>query len=147
MTTLHDILAWVTARAGHGLQPDEGMQWGDANAPVRKVWFCWAPDAEALTAAAEWGADLVIAHESLAAPYNAMVRPELDEAWRDWPYNRRRLDLLEQHGMGFCRLHYIADELTILNDVAARLELGDPVVEGPNLHGRIWRQDCVWKMQ
>lgn len=133
MTTLNDILNWVTTRSGHGLKPDEGVQLGDAEQPVRKVWFCWAPDEAALKAAADWGADFVIAHESLAAPYNAMVRPELDESWRHWPYNRRRLEWLEKQGMGFCRLHYIADALTILDDVAARLELGGAVVDEPDL--------------
>ena len=111
---------------------DEGVQIGSGDRLGHRVFVCWEPDRAALMAAVEWKADFMIAHESLCVPYNAIVRSDLGDDWKTWAHNRERIELLEKHGIGFCRLHYIVDELTIYDDVAARLGLEKLVVNEPD---------------
>ena len=53
------------------------------------------------------------------------VTPPAD--WRDWPVNRQIHHLLEQYGLSFLRLHFSVDEISIYDEFAALLGLGQPV--------------------
>lgn len=126
MTTAADIIAFVTEAVGHELHSDEGVQHGFADSPVRHVLVCWMATKEALSEAQKAGADLVIGHESLYYPYNALNRADVPAGWQDWPVNRGRCALLEEHGITFARLHGSLDELCIFDVFAERLGLGEP---------------------
>jgi len=121
-----DVIAFVTEAVGHELHSDEGVQYGFADSPVGHVLVCWMATKEALSAAAKVGADLVIGHESLYYPYNAINRTDGPAGWQDWPVNRGRRLLLDEHGLTFARLHGSLDDLCIFDIFAEKLGLGEP---------------------
>jgi putative NIF3 family GTP cyclohydrolase 1 type 2 len=121
-----DIIEFVTEAIKHPLHSDEGVQHGSAESPVRHALVTWMATKEALSEAAKAGADLVIGHESLYYPYNAVNRTDLPEGWQDWPVNRARRMLLDEHGITFARLHGSLDDLCIFDVFAEKLGLGEP---------------------
>ncbi len=127
MVTVSDIIAFVQESVGHSLRSDEGVQHGSAEDEVENVVVCWMATREALKRAGEAGADLVIGHESLYYPYNAINRTDRPESWQAWRINRTRAELLDAHRLTFVRIHGSLDELCIFDDFAARLGLGEPV--------------------
>jgi putative NIF3 family GTP cyclohydrolase 1 type 2 len=127
MTSARDIVAYVEGLTGHALNRDEGFHHGRPDRPVKALTLAWMATDRALGAAGERGDDLFIGHESLYYPYDAVILDNPPAGWREWPINRRRRELLEQHGMTFLRLHGSVDEICILDDFAAQLELGPPV--------------------
>jgi putative NIF3 family GTP cyclohydrolase 1 type 2 len=128
MQTAADIIAFVERATGHPLHSDEGVQRGPAGRSVERAFVCWMATKEALSRAAKTAADLVIGHESLYYPYDAVVRKDLAPGWQDWPVNHARRTLLEDHGMTFARLHGSLDEICIFDEFAARLGLEQPVI-------------------
>jgi putative NIF3 family GTP cyclohydrolase 1 type 2 len=125
--TAETIVAYVQELAGHPLRGDEGMHHGDTARPVRRVLICWMATADALRYAGEQSYDLVLAHESLYYPYDAVVRTDNPPGWQEWPTNRQRRELLERHDMGLLRVHGSLDEICIYDDFVALLGLGEPV--------------------
>ena len=128
MSTVADIIGFVEASVGHRLHSDEGVQHGSAQTPVTRALVCWMATREALEEARRTKAALVIGHESLYYPYDAVNRKDAPEGWQDWPVNRARRSLLLDHGMTFVRLHGSVDELCIFDDFAAKLGLGRAAV-------------------
>lgn len=122
-----DVITFVEESVGHPLNRDEGVQHGSADDDVRCALVCWMATREALARAGEIGADLVIGHESLYYPYNAVNRSDLQDGWQDWQINRVRRELLEANGLTFARLHGSLDEMCVFDDFVARLGLGEPV--------------------
>jgi len=125
--TTHEIITYIEGLSGHALNEDEGVQHGDATRPVRRLLLCWMATAAALQAAGRRGADLVITHESLYYPYNASHRQDNPLDWEEWPTNRQRRALLEQHDLTLLRAHGSLDEICIYDDFAALLGLGNPI--------------------
>lgn len=126
VVTTRDIVAYVEALSGHALNEDEGVQHGNADRPVHHIWLCWMATADALRAAGQSGADLVVTHESLYYPYNAYHRQDNPLGWEDWPTNRQRRTLLEQYDLVLLRAHGSLDEICIYDAFAALLGLGSP---------------------
>ncbi len=126
MHTTADIISFVTQSNGHPLHGDEGVQHGSPDDPVERVMVCWMATRDALRTAAESGARLVIGHESLYYPYDAVVRKDAPKGWQDWPINRERRALLDEHGLTFARVHGSLDELCIFDVFAEQLGLGAP---------------------
>jgi len=127
MHHIADIIAFVEESTGHRLNPEEGVLHGSAQDEVERVLLAWQPGRHLLARAGEEGVDLVIGHESLYYPYN-VLEDGGPAGWEDWPFNRARREVLEKHGLTFVRLHTSVDELTIMDDFAAVLGLGKPVV-------------------
>jgi putative NIF3 family GTP cyclohydrolase 1 type 2 len=125
--TPFEIIAFVEEQVGHKLYDEEGLQHGRGDRPVQCALVCWMATAEALERAAEVGAELVIGHETLYYPYDAINRPDAPEGWQDWQVNRRRRELLEACGASFVRLHGALDQLCVYDDFAEVLGLGEPV--------------------
>jgi len=126
--TVRDIVAYVERSAGHPLHWEEGVHHGSPEAEVSSVVVSWMATPDAIERAGALGAQLLIGHESLYYPYDASVRSDNPEGWRDWPVNVRRREALERHGLTFLRVHTSMDEMTILDDFASMLGLGRPVV-------------------
>jgi putative NIF3 family GTP cyclohydrolase 1 type 2 len=133
VTTVREIIEHVEGLAGHPLAREEGVHHGSEDASVRSVAVAWMSTGEAVEAAGEWGADLFISHESLYYPYDASIRDDNPEGWEDWRANARRREALESHGMTCLRLHTSMDEITILDDFAGLLGLGEPVARDGNV--------------
>lgn len=129
VTVAQDIIGYVQRLTGHALNHDEGVHHGSADAEVKSVLVCWMATSAAIEEAGRSGADLVLAHESLYYPYDAAVRDDNPEGWRDWKSNARRRELLGKHGLTFLRVHSSMDEICILDDFAELLGLGEPVYE------------------
>ncbi|MCD6520275.1 MAG: Nif3-like dinuclear metal center hexameric protein [Anaerolineae bacterium] len=125
--TVADIVAYVEDLAGHPLNPDEGVQHGSPERQVRKVLLCWMATVSALNVAGEHGCDLVLTHESLYYPYDAIVRQDNPLGWEEWCTNRRRRELLQKYNLSLLRVHGSLDEICIFDDFAQQLGLGEPV--------------------
>lgn len=126
MTTIAEILAYVTMRSGHPLYADEGIRHGEAARPVHRVLVCFVPSVPALRYAGEHGYDLVLGHEKLYHPYDPLVRREDHPDWSSWPSNVARRELLERYGMTYARVHGSLDELVVFDAFAELLGLGAP---------------------
>ena len=132
MTTIKDITTYVERLTNDPLNRDEGVHHGSIDAEVTSVLVCWMATSEAIEEAGRSGADLLLAHESLYYPYDAAVRDDVPEGWREWRANKTRRKLLDEHGLTFLRVHGSMDEMTILTDFAELLGLGEPVCQdGP----------------
>jgi len=127
MTTVNDIIAFVERSTGRPLSKDEGVHRGSRDAGATSVTVAWMATADALRAAGASGSDLFIGHECLYFPYDVHIRGNGPDGWEDWPTNAQRNALLDEHGMTFLRVHSSMDQMTILDDFAALLELGEPV--------------------
>ncbi len=127
MTTPQAILRYVESATGHGINPDEGVQHGDAEGGVSRATVAWMATPDAIEAAASNGSKLLIAHESLYYPYDVIHDANPPPGWEDWKVNRQRRTLLERHGLALLRLHGSLDELCIFDTFAAVLGLGQAV--------------------
>ena len=123
MTQVSEVIGYVEGLSGHSLNRDEGVHWGSADTEVRHVVVCWMGTKGALTHAAELGADLVLAHESLYYPYGSLPSGGEPEPWLSWLVNVQRTGLLEKHGVTFLRVHGSLDQICIHDDFAALLGL------------------------
>lgn len=129
MTTVAEILAYVTSRSGHPLNADEGVRHGDPATGVNRVLVCFVPSVPALQYAGEHGYDLVLGHEKLYSPYDPLVSRESHPDWPSWAPNAARRDLLERHGLTYVRVHGTLDELLVFDTFAQLLGLGTPSYE------------------
>ena len=127
MRRVADIITFVEQSTGHRINPEEGVLHGSAQDEVARVVLCWQGTRDVLAEAGEQGVDLVIGHESLYYPYN-VLEDGGRAGWEGWQFNRTRRELLEKHGLTFVRLHTSVDELTIIDDFADVLGLGQPVL-------------------
>ncbi|KPK61828.1 MAG: hypothetical protein AMK73_07605 [Planctomycetes bacterium SM23_32] len=127
MATAFDIVAFLEQQVGHPLHSDEGLQHGQGDRDARRALVCWMATKDALRRAADAGAGIVIGHESLYYPYDAVNRPDAPEGWQDWQVNRARRELLDACGAAFLRLHGSLDQFCIFDVFAERLGLAAPV--------------------
>jgi putative NIF3 family GTP cyclohydrolase 1 type 2 len=111
---------------GHSLNGDEGVHHGPADREISGVTVCWMASPAAIDAAGRQGHQLLIGHESLYYPYNVVISEDPPPGWQDWQTNRQRREGLEKWGLTFLRVHGSADEISIFDDFAERLGLGDP---------------------
>ncbi|MFC5651215.1 Nif3-like dinuclear metal center hexameric protein [Paenibacillus solisilvae] len=111
-----------------GFGRDEGLHFGDPRREVRKALICWMADEEAIAAAAAFGADVIVTHESLFYPYDIVVNGGVPD-FMAWRTNARRIERLAAAGLSVIRAHGSVDKLCIFDDFAEALGLGDPVVE------------------
>lgn len=130
MVSIADIVSYVEALTGHGLNRDEGVQHGAAAREVHGVTVAWMATPAAIRAAGEAGHELLIGHESLYYPYDVVNQLEGPLGWQRWRVNRQRREALDAYGLSFLRIHGSADEICIFDDFAAMLALGDPVYAG-----------------
>ena len=129
MTTVAEILAYVTSRSGHPLNADEGVRHGDAETNVESVLVCFVPSVPALQYAGEHGYSLVLGHEKLYSPYDPLVSRDSHHDWASWAPNAARRELLERYGMTYARVHGTLDELVVFDAFAELLGLGAPCYE------------------
>ena len=129
LLVVRDLLHYLSGLAG-GLGEEEGIRFGTPAQPVRSILLCWMANLAAIRQAAEIGADLIIAHESVLFPYTILERSGPPD-FLSWQVNRNRIDLLTRHQISLVRAHITLDRFCIFDDFAAKLELGDPVVSKP----------------
>lgn len=120
--TVQQITAYIEGRTGHPLNPNKGVQHGAAERPARRVFICWMATADALAYAGREGYDVVLAHESLYYPYDAVIHQDNPQGWEDWRTNRQRRELLARHDLTLVRAHFSLDEICIFDDFAALME-------------------------
>jgi putative NIF3 family GTP cyclohydrolase 1 type 2 len=144
---MRDVVAWLEALARAAGQPglnrDEGLRYGEPDAPVRGIVVCWMATPDAIRAAAAAGANLIIAHEDLFYPYDVLVKggPATFLTWRT---NARRAALLAQHDVAVVRAHGTLDRTHVFDAFAQLLALPGapgsgvaPFVDEPP-YGRIY---------
>ncbi len=130
MATIDEIIQYVEVLSGHKLNADEGVHFGTKNKDVRTAVVCWMATKGAIEFAYKIGADLLIAHESLYFPYDAVIRDDNPEGWEDWPVNKQRRTLLEEYNLTFLRIHESADEICIFDAFRRQLNLPKAGVVG-----------------
>ncbi len=129
MTTIQEVLDYVSAAIGKPLDDEEGVRHGpDASRGDRRDGMLDGC-AGGHRAAAAAGHELLIGHESLYFLYNAHDPAAPPAGWYDWPVNRQRRELLDRYGLTYARLHWSLDVLTILEDFALLLGVGAPVYD------------------
>lgn len=129
MITAQTIIAYVEELCGHPLNRDEGIHHGSGEREVGRALVCWMATPKALSHAGQKRCDLVLAHESLYYPYDAVVRTDNPTGWEHWPTNELRRSRLEEHDLTLVRIHGSLDEICIYDDFVALLGLGQPVEE------------------
>jgi putative NIF3 family GTP cyclohydrolase 1 type 2 len=127
VTHISDIIQYVESEAGHRLNRDEGIQHGNADRLVRGATVAWMASPDAIRAAGAARHDLLIGHESLYYPYDAVIAENPPMGWREWKVNRHRYDLLERYQLSFVRLHGCVDKICIFDKFAEQLDLGQAV--------------------
>jgi putative NIF3 family GTP cyclohydrolase 1 type 2 len=127
MITTNDIVAYIQELSGHPLNRDEGIQHGSGDNAIDKVLVTWMATAPAIEQAGALDCQLVLCHESLYFPYDAVVRTDNPVGWEQWPTNRQRRDLLDKYKLNLLRAHGSLDEICIFDDFAALLNLGSPI--------------------
>ncbi len=127
MIRVKDIIEYVESLTRHTLNVDEGVQYGSLERPIKKVLVCWMATSSALEETGKTGSDLVIAHESLYYPYDAIVRKDNPLGWEKWQTNVQRTSLLMKYNLTFLRIHGSLDEICIFDDFAKELGLGEAV--------------------
>ncbi|HEV2123769.1 MAG TPA: Nif3-like dinuclear metal center hexameric protein [Chloroflexota bacterium] len=126
-----------------GLNRDEGLRFGEPDAPVQGIQVCWMATQDAIEAAAASGANLIVAHEDLFYPYDVLVKGGPAD-FLTWRTNARRARLLARHGIAVIRAHGTLDRSHIFEGFAQLLALpgapgsgtGPLVDEAP--YGRIY---------
>lgn len=127
MTTIRQIIDYVSSQTGHPINRDEGIHHGSVDDPVNGVTVCWMATPDALRFAGRQGHSLVIGHESLYYPYDVVNQENPPQGWQEWPTNRQRRQLLDEYNLTFLRLHGSIDEICILDDFAEQIGMGAPV--------------------
>jgi putative NIF3 family GTP cyclohydrolase 1 type 2 len=131
MVTLADIRNYFYQFYDH-LDHDEGILFGEAQTPVRRVIICWMADLEAIRYAVSREADTIICHEILFYPSDVLYTGHTPE-FLSWRVNHRRIAALTEGKLSVVRAHMTLDKVCILDDFAARLGLGSPIHEEPHL--------------
>ena len=127
ITDVRSVEAVLAEWKGDALYGDEGMLWGDAGREVTGIQVCWMATLPAIEAAAERGANLILAHEALLYPYPGIRGVERPPGHLSWDVNRRRLEALAAHRISVIRLHGTMDRICILDVFARDLGLDAPV--------------------
>ena len=118
-----NIVKWIEAKTGHPLNRDEGLRFGVPAEPLRKVMICWMATLTAIEEAAQWGADLIIAHEALFHPYYLIGKELPPEDYLSWKANAVRINMLSRAQLAVMRCHGSADEICIFDAFLKKLNL------------------------
>ena len=127
MTKINNIINFVQSTTGHKLNRDEGVQYGEVDRELTGVTVAWMATPGAIQATGEAGHELLVAHESVYFPYDALNAQNAPEDWRKWKVNKQRLDLLAKYDLSCLRLHGSVDEICIFDTFADIFDLGKPV--------------------
>ncbi len=139
------LIAWVENKTGDSIHSDEGIRFGDPNVDADKVQVSWMVSANAIRAAGERGARLMLVHESVFFPYDVTGKGGQSD-FLTWRVNTRRVALLSEYGITVVRIHGTLDTICIFDDFAAVLGLPQPsradgfvkVYEAPPASVRDW---------
>ena len=127
MADISDIIGYVESYTGHGLNRDEGIQFGDSSQSITGATVAWMASPDAIQAAGEAGHDLLIAHESIFYPYDVINMQDAPQDWIKWKVNQQRLELFNAYNLSCLRLHGSVDEICIFDSFANSLGFGNPV--------------------
>ena len=119
----HDLITFVEELDGHGLNPDEGVLFGDPTRHSNSVLLTWMPTVKALEHAAVRKIPLVLCHEAF------YLRPQgrpLDPHHLTWRANRRRVETAVRGTLTILRIHTTLDRICIWDDFVAALGVRDP---------------------
>jgi putative NIF3 family GTP cyclohydrolase 1 type 2 len=130
MIQIKDIIAFIEGLSSHPLNSDEGVQIGSPDLETKNILVCWMPTVNALERAKELEADLVLGHESLYFPYNAVMRKDNPPGWEVWPVNHGRREWFEEHRVSFLRVHGSLDQICIFEEFRKQLHLPAAAVQG-----------------
>ena len=105
MTTTQDVLRKIEQLVDHPIRGEEGILHGPEDREITGVTIAWLCSPDAIDATARAGHQMLISHESLTYPYDALRDPHAPHGWQDWPVNRNRRALLDQHDLTLARIH------------------------------------------
>ena len=119
--TVNDLKDYIIKLKGSGLNPDEGVLYGDPRAEVDGVLLTWMATVPALEAATREGCNVVLCHESFYLCWGG-IQPQHPA----WAPNRARLRAAAAGDLAIMRVHGSLDMICIFDDFAAALGLDNP---------------------
>lgn len=134
LLTSRDLERILIELGGAPLNGDEGLKWGDANAPIRGILNCWSFNAEVAEVARRENCNLILSHEALFVPYGVTEGAPLGGGQNDfltWPANLKRAQQLIENEWQFVRFHGSADRLCVYQSFAEQLGLSEIHAKGP----------------
>jgi putative NIF3 family GTP cyclohydrolase 1 type 2 len=127
---------------GAPLFPDEGLKFGDANAPIHGIINCWTFNAEVAKVARREKCNLILSHEALFVPYGVTEGKPVGGGQNDfltWPPNLKRAQLLIKNDLQFVRFHGHADQLCVFQSFTEQLGLSEIHAQGPLGYDAVFR--------
>ena len=121
MHSLQEICDNIEKKAGY-LADDEGIQIGNPNRLVKTIMICWMANKEAIDFAIQEKVELIICHESLFFPYDAIGAGGNGRCF-SWEANRMRLEKLTKNNISVIRAHATIDTITILDKFSEVINL------------------------
>jgi putative NIF3 family GTP cyclohydrolase 1 type 2 len=134
ITTPRDLERTLIELCGAPLNADEGLKFGDANAPIRGIINCWTFNAEVAEIARRENCNLILSHEALFVPYGVTEGTPYGGGsgnYLTWPANLRRAKLLIENDLQLVRFHGNADKLCVFQSFAEQLGLSEIHAPGP----------------
>ncbi|MBN1674981.1 MAG: Nif3-like dinuclear metal center hexameric protein [Kiritimatiellae bacterium] len=118
-----DLVKYAVEAKGSGLNPDEGVLFGDRDARVKAVLVTWMATVDALREAKRQRCNIVLCHEQFyIVPQGRDMQPQQ----MTWPTNRNRVRAAEAGGITVLRLHGTLDQICIWDDFVAALGIPNP---------------------
>jgi putative NIF3 family GTP cyclohydrolase 1 type 2 len=140
--TARGLEAELSKLCGQPLSADEGLKFGNANAPISGIINCWSFNAEVAELARKENCNLILSHESLYVPYGIGEGTPFGGFPGDyltWPANARRTRALVENDLQFVRFHGHADRFCVFEAFAAQLGLAEILAPGPLGYDAVYR--------
>lgn len=129
--TVQEVLHYIASPVER-IGGDEGISFGDTDQDVSGILVCWMASLDAIQAAVNAGANLIVTHEALFFPYSASPQQAMAD-YLHWPTNNRRAAMLSQNKIAVIRAHGTLDQVCVFDEFAALLGLPPATVDEPGL--------------
>lgn len=113
-----ELVEYIISLKGSGLNPDEGVLYGDPKTEIEGMLLTWMATVPALEAAAAAGCNVVLCHEAFYLGWGTLTAQHMA-----WGPNRARLKAASAGGLTVLRVHGSMDKICIYDDFAEALGL------------------------
>jgi len=118
-----ELVDYIVGLKGSGLNQDEGVLFGDAEAEIKGILITWMPTVKALQTARRRGCNVVLCHETF---YFMPMHQNFAPQHITWRANRRRVEEAAAGKMTVLRVHGSLDWICIYDDAVAALGIENP---------------------
>ncbi len=111
------------------LNEEEGFLYGSGDDEVQGICVMWMASAAALEYAAKQGCNLIVCHEAVTF-WDYPVWQDRSPIHEPWLCDRRRLAVIEQHGLTILRAHSTVDPTHVGPALWQAVGIGEPSFSG-----------------